>query len=81
MSDAGKRLQFLRNKKVFSRRGVIFECEDDVIKICHIPYSGMDFKTAEYLSDWLAKRSWDIVCKRSPKTRKLRADSIRQHGL
>ncbi len=61
------KLQYLRNKRTFSHRGVILECEGDWIKICHIPYCGMDKNTATKLADWLEKRAWDIECKRSPK--------------
>lgn len=56
-----KRLQYLRNKTFFSNLGVILERnkETGMIQICHIPYCGMDNKTAKRLGDWLIKRSQD----------------------
>lgn len=53
------RLQYLRSKKQFSHRGVIFEVENGWIKICHIPYCGMDKSTAKKLAAWLLKRAYE----------------------
>lgn len=63
------KLQFLSNKKVFSRRGVILRREGASIKICHMPYCGMDSTTAKELAKWLSKRSKEIniAFKRGPK--------------
>lgn len=61
------RLQYLHNKRVFSHRGVIFECYDGAIRIYHIPYCGMAPKTAELLATWLEHRALDITLKREPK--------------
>lgn len=76
------KLQYLRNKKVFSHRGVILEVEGPMIKICHIPYCGMDQDTARKLSIWLHRRAFDLerreanqICKETKQLlKKLRAD-------
>lgn len=65
-----RRLQYLHNKKVFSHRGVIIECRDGAVRICHIPHCGMGAKTAELLAYWLEKRSLDITLKREPRSKK-----------
>lgn len=56
----------LANKKTFSNRGVIFECErrspaDELaVRMVHWPYCGMDERTCLALSKWLIKRAEDI---------------------
>lgn len=64
------KLQYLRNKKEFSYRGVIFELESknerNAIVMCHWPHCGMDSKTARRFADWLYKRADDLD-KRSKK--------------
>jgi hypothetical protein len=62
------RLKYQSNKKTFSHHGVILECRDGAIRICHIPHCGMAPKTAEMLATWLERRAWDIRLKREPIT-------------
>lgn len=56
------RMQYLRSKTQFSNMGVILERKkwDDgkeSVIICHIPYCGMNGKTAKRLGEWLLKQA------------------------
>lgn len=62
MADKKYKPPYKHNKKEFSYLGVIFEVnkETNMIKICHIPYCGMDAETALRLSFWLDKRAKEL---------------------